>query len=66
MAGEELARWREFCRQRLNDSSMGAPNTLDNFAQALQEEWLLASPAQQQVLQAWREHAQLLRNRYGS
>lgn len=66
LAGEELARWREFCRQRLNDSSVGAPNTLDNFAQALQEEWPLASPAQQQVLQAWREHAQLLRNRYGS
>jgi len=66
LAGEELVRWREFCRQRLNDSSMGAPNTLDNFAQALQEEWPLASPAQQQVLQAWREHAQLLRNRYGS
>lgn len=66
LAGEELVRWREFCRQRLNDSSMGAPNTLDNFAQALQEEWPLASPAQQQVLHAWREHAQLLRNRYGS
>ena len=66
LAGEELVRWREFCRQRLNDSSVGAPNTLDNFAQALQEEWPLASPAQQQVLQAWREHAQLLRNRYGS
>ena len=66
LAGEELVRWREFCRQRLNDSSMGAPNTLDNFAQALQEEWPLASPAQQQVLQAWREHAQLLRSRYGS
>jgi exodeoxyribonuclease-1 len=66
LAGEELVRWREFCRQRLSDSSMGAPNTLDNFAQALQEEWSLASPAQQQVLQAWREHAQLLRSRYGS
>ena len=66
LAGEELVRWREFCRQRLNDSSVGAPNTLDNFAQALQEEWPLASPAQQQVLQAWREHAQLLRSRYGS
>ena len=59
-------RWREFCGQRLSDSSMDAPNTLDNFAQALQEEWSLASPAQQQVLQAWREHAQLLRSRYGS
>ena len=66
LAGEELVRWRDFCRQRLSDSSMGAPNTLDNFAQALQEEWPLASPAQQQVLQAWREHAQLLRSRYGS
>lgn len=66
LSGAELARWREFCQQRLSDSSLGAPNTLDNFAQALQEEWLLASPAQQQVLQAWREHAQLLRSRYCS
>ena len=37
---------------------------MDKFEQALQQEWASASPAQQQVLQAWREHAQLLRSRY--
>jgi exodeoxyribonuclease I len=64
LSAAELERWREFCWSRLGISDLGAPNTLDNFEQALREEWVQASPVQQQVLQAWREHAQLLRERY--
>jgi exodeoxyribonuclease-1 len=60
----EQQRWREFCRDRLNNSEMGAPNTLANFELALQAELPLSSPAQQQVLQAWQEHARLLGERY--
>lgn len=60
----EWERWQMFCRQRLSDSAMGAPNTLDNFTAALLEEWPLASAAQRHVLQAWSDYAQLLRSRY--
>lgn len=60
----ERVNWQVLCRDRLNNSAAGAPNTLADFEQALQVEWSLASPEQRQVLQGWREHAQWLRNRY--
>ena len=64
LTSAEQQRWREFCRDRLSNSAMGAPNTLANFELALQAELPLSSPAQQQVLQAWQEHARLLGERY--
>src|SRR5690606_39125697 len=56
LADHELQAWQQFCRERLSNSIAGAPNTLDNFESALQEQWPLASSAEQQVLQAWREY----------
>jgi len=64
LADHELQAWQQFCRERLSNSIAGAPNTLDNFESALQEQWPLASSAEQQVLQAWREYARILRRRY--
>ena len=66
LTAAELRRWHEFCRDRLNNSERGAPNTLSNFAQALQVELSLASPAQQHVLRAWEEHARQLASRYNA
>ncbi|MEO4046085.1 exodeoxyribonuclease I [Pseudomonas sp. CAU 1711] len=60
----EVQRWHEFCRQRLRRQDMGAPNTLDSFEVAMEEQWALADTQQRQVLQAWREYALNLRERY--
>ncbi|WP_060482476.1 exodeoxyribonuclease I [Pseudomonas sp. NBRC 111119] len=58
--GQEQQRWQDFCRQRLLDPQWGAPNTLGDFAKALELAWPGADPAGQQVLQAWQLHTRHL------
>ena len=62
--GAEQQRWQEFCRMRLEQAEMGAPNTLNNFMSALALEWQQADEAQQAVLRAWQEHMERLRASY--
>lgn len=60
----EQARWRVFCQQRLNCPEYGAPNTLEQFEQAMAEVFAGVDAGQQAVLLAWREHAERLRQQY--
>lgn len=60
----EQARWRVFCQQRLNRPEYGAPNTLEQFEQAMAEVFAGVNAGQQAVLVAWREHAERLRQQY--
>lgn len=60
----EQDQWTAFCRSRLVDPALGAPNTLAAFDQAVQELSAGATPAQLAILQAWAEHAAALRQRY--
>ena len=60
----EQQHWQAFCRARLSDAALGAPNTLESFMAAFPEQWQQASPAQQAVLLAWQEYLQNIRQRY--
>ncbi|MDM8350378.1 exodeoxyribonuclease I [Pseudomonas sp. sp1636] len=60
----EQQRWLKFCQQRLTRPECGAPNTLADFALALDEIFAQATPGQQAVLAEWRDYAQQLRLRY--
>jgi exodeoxyribonuclease-1 len=60
---EEQERWRIFCQQRLSEPQMGAPNTLQSFAEAAQQWALSATPIQNQVLNEWQNYVQALRKR---
>ena len=60
----EQARWRVFCQQRLSRPEYGAPNTLEQFEQAMAEVFAGVDAGQQAVLLAWREHAERLRQQY--
>ena len=62
---DEKLQWSRFCEQRLSDEAFGAPNTLGQFDTEIQRFIATATPAQQQLLQQWREYAQELRARYG-
>ena len=62
---EECQRWQTFCRQRLSDPLMGAPNTLGDFERALQDCWLEADAEQQLLLGQWRSHVQALKLQLG-
>lgn len=61
----EQQQWQDFCRARLSRAEWGAPNTLDNFAAAMNEQLVNATAAGRQVLQEWEKYAQVLRARYG-
>ena len=61
----EQQQWQDFCRARLSRAECGAPNTLDNFAAAMSEQLVNATPAGRLVLQEWEKYAQVLRARYG-
>jgi exodeoxyribonuclease-1 len=61
----EQQQWHLFCQQRLSAPEWGAPNTLAAFDAALQQAWDTATEAQQRILQAWRDYAVSLRERYG-
>lgn len=58
---QEQARWHAFCRQRLSDPSLGAPNTLGDFEQALQSSLAGTDEAGRRVLEAWQKHVAQLR-----
>ena len=64
LSEEEQQRWRTFCQQRLQQPEYGAPNTLGQFTQALDAIFDGLDPAQQGILQAWREYAAQLQQRY--
>ena len=61
---EEQQRWRTFCQQRLTQPEYGAPNTLEQFNQALADVLPESDSAQQAILLEWRDHAEQLRQRY--
>ena len=62
---QEQERWQLFCQQRLSDPAMGAPITLDDFTQAVDELSRSATPAQLKLLGEWQRYAQGLSRRLG-
>jgi exodeoxyribonuclease-1 len=64
LTAQEQQRWQTFCRQRLTSAEYGAPNTLADFHTALAEVFDSATADQQAVLDAWRDYAERLRQRY--
>lgn len=62
---EEQQRWHAFCRRRLTQSELGAPTTLASFETDMAAYLNQATDSQRLILQAWIEHAQQLRQRYG-
>lgn len=64
LSAEEQQRWFDFCQQRLSSEAFGAPNTLAQFYAALDAVRGDCTPAQQQLLEQWRTHAQSLQSRY--
>jgi exodeoxyribonuclease-1 len=65
LSAAEQAQWRRFCQQRLSDDACGAPNTLAQFEAGIEQSMVTATPAQQQLLQQWRDYGLGLRDRYG-
>ena len=63
LSEEESRTWNEFCRQRLLDPALGAPNTLAGFAEALAQWQTQATPAQGQVLAQWQDYVTALKQR---
>ncbi|MGB5829186.1 MAG: exodeoxyribonuclease I, partial [Pseudomonas mandelii] len=61
---EEQQRWWTFCQQRLSQPEYGAPNTLEQFNQALAAVLPDAGAEQQAILLEWRDYAEQLRQRY--
>ena len=61
---EEQQRWRAFCQQRLSNPEYGAPNTLEQFEQAVAQVFASADAAQQAILLEWRAYAERLREQY--
>ncbi|SED29734.1 exodeoxyribonuclease I [Pseudomonas anguilliseptica] len=61
---QEQQRWRTFCQQRLSQPQYGAPNTLEQFNQALAAVLPDIGVQQQAVLLEWRDYAEQLRQRY--
>ncbi|MCU1715712.1 exodeoxyribonuclease I [Pseudomonas sp. 5P_3.1_Bac2] len=62
---QEQQQWEQFCRLRLSDEQYGAPNTISQFEQALEELFDNGSAEQQAILSVWREYVQALRVTYG-
>ncbi|MNZ89550.1 Exodeoxyribonuclease I [compost metagenome] len=63
LSASEQERWKLFCQQRLSDARWGAPNTLQDFYEAIGQWALSATNTQRQVLDEWREYADKLRKR---
>lgn len=63
LTADEAARWRVFCRERLLDPALGAPNTLAGFEEALGTLLASADGAQRELLLAWQQHAEALGQR---
>ncbi|MND60820.1 Exodeoxyribonuclease I [compost metagenome] len=64
LSASEQSRWLEFCRNRLKSPEFGAPNTLANFFQALDELQAKTESTQRAVLLEWRRYATELGSRY--
>jgi exodeoxyribonuclease-1 len=60
LTAAEYERWQLFCKQRLTDAQLGAPNTLADFEQAVQQVLPDASAEQQALLAQWQVYAQQL------
>lgn len=60
LSDAEQERWLGFCRQRLLDPQLGAPNTLESFRQGLEQALLSADSMQRQVLEQWQEYVHAL------
>uniref|UniRef100_UPI0030D829D5 exodeoxyribonuclease I n=1 Tax=Pseudomonas sp. EL_65y_Pfl2_R95 TaxID=3088698 RepID=UPI0030D829D5 len=65
LSAEEQLRWQTFCQQRLTLPEYGAPNTVQQFAQAMTQVLPTATPAQQKVLNEWQAYVDRLIARYG-
>jgi exodeoxyribonuclease-1 len=65
LSADDLQQWQLFCRQRLLDASLGAPNTLESFRQGLLEAGQALSAEQQRLLMDWREYVEQLQQRIG-
>jgi len=65
LSSEEQQRWHAFCRQRLTQPELGAPNTLVSFEAEMTRYLTEANESQQATLHTWLAHAQQLRLRYG-
>lgn len=65
LSEQEQERWQLFCQQRLSDPAMGAPITLNDFMQAVDELSRSATPAQLKLLGEWQRYAQGLSQRLG-
>ena len=65
LSDSEQQQWQLFCQQRLLDKAMGAPNTLAEFYQELIKAGDGVSPEKQQLLNDWKEYAQVLQKRIG-
>ena len=64
LSAEEQQRWWAFCQQRLSKPEYGAPNTLEQFSQALAAVLPDISAEQQAILLEWRDYSEQLRQRY--
>jgi len=60
----EMESWRVFCQRRLTDAAWGAPNTLGDFGAQLEQMLIQTGGGQRLILEAWREYAVQLRERY--
>ncbi|GIZ11275.1 exodeoxyribonuclease I [Pseudomonas sp. NCCP-436] len=64
LSESERQRWFDFCRQRLSLAEFGAPNTLEQFRQALETVRATCSQEQLSLLQQWLAYAEGLQKRY--
>lgn len=60
----ERKSWFDFCGRRLSLAEFGAPNTLEQFRQALETVGATCSQEQRLLLQQWLAHADNLQRRY--
>ncbi len=65
LSNTEQQQWQVFCQQRLRNTEMGAPITLDGFYQALVDAGDLITDGQKQLLADWRAYAAQLQQRMG-
>lgn len=65
MSTQEQERWLGFCRARLTNPELGAPNTLESFARSLVELSLSATSVQLRVMREWEDYIQGLRLKLG-
>jgi len=64
LTADEVLRWQDFCKKRLNFAEYGAPNTLADFQKALNVALEGADETQQALLLNWQAYAQQLAQRF--